>query len=204
MALLSGGSIFQVNPSSADITGFDPARDVLDFGDTSVHGLILGKLPDGTAILVNPWQSSDYQRILGVDGEPILWSELSVDNLGVVGNEHLRQDAGGALSWELGGGPGADWPNEQRTVYVRSHEWGVQERVEGFNPETDKLNFLYLGTRERLSAVDTDEGLLISVEPSGQSLLLVGVLGDELVGRNLEFHFDQIEEDNLARLSSSI
>ena len=52
MALLSGGSIFQVNPSSADITGFDPARDVLDFGDTSVHGLILGKLPDGTAILV--------------------------------------------------------------------------------------------------------------------------------------------------------
>ena len=197
MALLSGGSIFQVNPSSADITGFDPARDALDFGDTSVHGLILGKLPDGTAILVNPWQSSDYQRILGVDGEPILWSELSVDNLGVVGNEHLRQDAGGALSWELGVGPGADWPNEQRTVYVRSHEWGVQERVEGFNPETDKLNFLYLGTRERLSAVDTDEGLLISVEPSGQSLLLVGVLGDELVGRNLEFHFDQIEEDNL-------
>ena len=197
MALLSGGSIFQVNPSSADITGFDPARDVLDFGDTSVHGLILGKLPDGTAILVNPWQSSDYQRILGVDGKPILWSELSVDNLGVVGNEHLRQDAGGALSWELWVGPGADWPNEQRTVYIRSHEWGVQERVEGFNPETDKLNFLYLGTRERLSAVDTDEGLLISVEPSGQSILLVGVLGDELVGRNLEFHFDQIEEDNL-------
>ena len=197
MALLPGGIDYLVNPSSPDLTGFDPARDRLDFGDTSVHGLILGKLPDGSAILVNPWQSSDYQRILGVDGEPILWSQLSVDNLGVVGNEHLRQDAGGALSWELGVGPGAEWPNEQRTVYVRSHEWGVQERVEGFDPQTDKLNFLYLGTRERLSAVDTDEGLLISVEPSGQSILLVGVLGEELVGRNLEFHFDQIEEDNL-------
>ena len=197
MALLPGGIDYLVNPSSPDLTGFDPARDRLDFGDTSVHGLILGKLPDGSAILVNPWQSSDYQRILGVDGEPILWSQLSVDNLGVVGNEHLRQDAGGALSWELGVGPGAEWPNEQRTVYVRSHEWGVQERVEGFDPQTDKLSFLYLGTRERLSTVDTDEGLLISVEPSGQSILLVGVLGEELVGRNLEFHFDQIEEDNL-------
>ena len=197
MALLPGGIDYLVNPSAPDLMGFDPARDRLDFGDTSVHGLILGKLPDGSAILVNPWQSSDYQRILGLDGEPVLWSELSVENLGLVGNEHLRQDAGGALSWELGVGPGADWPNDQRTVYVRSHEWGVHERVEGFDPQTDKLNFLYLGTRERLSATDTDEGLLISVEPSGQSVLLVGVLGEDLVGRNLEFHFDQIEEDNL-------
>jgi Cellulose binding domain. len=59
------------------------------------------------------------------------------------------------------------------------------------------LNFLYLGTRERLSAGDTADGLLISVQPSGQSVLLVGVESTDLVGRNLVFHFDQIEEDNL-------
>ena len=63
MVLLSGGLDYAVNPSGPDIIDFDPARDRLDFGDTSVHGLILGKLADGSAVIVNPWQESDYQRI---------------------------------------------------------------------------------------------------------------------------------------------
>lgn len=197
MSLLLVGRDVSVNPSGSDLLGFDPLRDRLDFGEISVHGLILGKLADGSAVIVNPWQDADYQRILDEAGQPIRWDQLSLENIAPVGNEHLREDIGGVLSWELGVGPGSTWPNPERTVYVRSHEFGVQERVEGFDPSSDQLNFLYLGTRERLSAVDTADGLLISVQPSGQSVLLVGVESTDLVGRNLVFHFDQIEEDNL-------
>ncbi|ABM78063.1 Hypothetical protein P9303_13161 [Prochlorococcus marinus str. MIT 9303] len=192
MAFELGGQTYAVNASGADITGFDPSRDRLDFGDISVHGLILGKLVDDTAVLVNPWQDSDYQRILDHNGNGINWNQLTLENFAPVGNEHLREDIGGVMSWELGIGP-----READTVYIRSHEYGVHERVENFDPQTQKLNFLYLGTRERLSLTDTDEGLLISVDPSSQSLLLVGVKRTDLYAGNLEFHFDQVMEDNL-------
>ena len=43
-----------------------------------------------------------------------------MDNLGVVCNEHLRQDIGAVLSWEQNIGP---W--DSSTVYVRSHHFGV-------------------------------------------------------------------------------
>jgi hypothetical protein len=89
-------------------------------------------------------------------------------NFGVVQNEHLRQDIGGVLSWEQNIGP-----RNSGTVYVRSHEYGVQQRIEGFNPATTKLSFLYFGTRERLSVTDTTEGLLISTLPANKSILLV-------------------------------
>ena len=144
-------------------------------------------------MIVNPWQESDYQRIFSSDGTALRWDQITLDNIAPVGNEHLRADIGAVLSWENSVGP----IGSSGTVYVRSHEYAVQERVEGFDPQTDKLSFLYLGTRERLSTEDTDEGLLITVQPSQQSVLLVGVTSSELVGRNLEFHFDQIEEDNL-------
>ena len=53
---------------SEDITNFDPSSDQLDFGNISVHSLILGQEPDGTATIVYPWQPNQFQRILGVDG----------------------------------------------------------------------------------------------------------------------------------------
>ena len=137
---------------------------------------------------MNPWAwSPEYQVVSGV-----AFSDLTAENFGVVVNEHLRQDIGGVLSWELGVGP-----RDANTVYVRSHEYGVQERVEDFDPATTKLSFLYFGTRERLSVDDTDEGLLISVEPTGQSVLLVGVAKSDLVSSNIEFHHDQMVEDQL-------
>ena len=146
MALLSGGLDYTVNPSGPDIIDFDPARDRLDFGDTSVHGLILGKLADGSAVIVNPLQESDYQRIFSSDGTALRWDQITLDNIAPVGNEHLRADIGAVLSWENSVG----LIGSSGTVYVRSHEYAVQERVEGFDPQTDKLSFLYLGTRERL------------------------------------------------------
>ncbi len=185
---IGGGTIVSVNPADADISGFDPLRDVLDFGDISVHGLILGSLPDGTAAIVNPWgDPPQYQALTGVS-----WADLSLDNFGIVGNEHLRQDIGAVLSWEQGIGD-----RDPNTIYVRSHEYGVHEVIENFDPTTQKLSFLYVGTRERLSVTDTAEGLLIQFEPSGQSLLLVGIQRSDLIGANLEFHHDQVVEDSL-------
>ena len=185
---LGGGTIYSVNPADADISGFDSLRDVLDFGDISVHGLIIGTLPDGTAAIVNPWgDPPQFQALTGLS-----WADLSLDNFGIVGNEHLRQDIGAVLSWEQGIGD-----RDPKTIYLRSHEYGVHEVIENFDPTTQKLSFLYVGTRERLSVTDTAEGLLIQFEPSGQSLLLVGIQRSDLIGANLEFHHDQVVEDNL-------
>ena len=182
------GNVFTISPSSPDIVGFNPSTDRLEFGEVSVHNLIIGKTESGEVAIVNPWAwSPEYQVVSGV-----AYSDLTSENFGVIVNEHLRQDIGGVLSWELGVGP-----RDANTVYVRSHEYGVQERIENFDPATTKLRFLYFGTRERLSVDDTDEGLLISVEPTGQSVLLVGVAKSDLVPGNIEIHHDQIGEDQL-------
>jgi len=186
--MVGTGTVHAVDPGSPDIIGFDPATDTIDFGAVSVHNTILGKTASGEVAIVNVWAWTPEVQVL----QGITFDQLSIENLGIVQNEHLRQDAGGVLSWELGVGP-----READTVYVRSHEYGVHEVVEDFDPATMKLSFLYFGTRERLTAEDTDDGLLLSVQPSGQSLLLSGVAKADLVPANLEFHHDQIVEDQL-------
>lgn len=182
------GRVFVVNPAEADIVSFNSAVDQLDFGEISVHNLIVGKTEAGEVAIINPWAwTPEYQVLVGIG-----FDDLTLENYGIVGNEHLRQDLGGVISWELGVGP-----REAGTVYVRSHEYGVQERVENFDPAVNKLSFLYFGTRERLSVEDTADGVLISVEPTGQSVLLAGVAKADLVPANIEFHHDQIVEDQL-------
>ena len=182
------GRVFLVNPAAADIVGFDPSRDRLDFADVSVHNLIIAKTETGEVAIVNPWASTpEFQVLRGIS-----YRDITMANFGVVQNEHLRQDIGGVVSWEQGIGP-----RDGNTVYVRSHEYGVRQRIEGFNPATMKLSFLYFGTRERLSVTDTAEGLLISVLPTNQSILLVGLTKAQLVTGNVEFHHDQIVEDQL-------
>ncbi|MEX1077273.1 MAG: glycosyl hydrolase family 18 protein, partial [Pirellulales bacterium] len=182
------GRVFAVNPAAADIVGFGPAVDRLDFGDVSVHNLIVSKLASGEVATVNPWAwTPECQVIQGVE-----FADLTAASFGIVQNEHLRQDIGGVLSWELRVGP-----KESGTVYLRSHEYGVSQVIDGFNPATNKLSLVYFGTRERLSVADTTAGLLISVEPTGQSVLLDGVRKADLVAVNLEFHHDQIIEDQL-------
>lgn len=182
----SGGVKYQADFNADDITNFNPDIDELDFGDTSVHGMIITKSLQGELIVDNPWW--EEMQIL----QNVQISDLSIDNFGIVGNEHLRQDIGGVLSWELGVGP-----REEDTVYIRSHEYGVHEVVDNFNPNSMKISFLYYGTRERLSVEETDEGLVISTQPSGQSVTFTGVALADLQPGTLEFHHDQVMEDNL-------
>lgn len=182
----AGGIKYRADVNADDIVGFDAAKDELDFGGTSVHGLILTKTPAGEIAIDSPW-SAAMQIVQGVT-----YQDVSLENFGIVGNEHLRQDLGGVLSWELGVGP-----RDSDTVYIRSHEYGANQVIDDFDPATMKISFLYFGTRERLTVRDTSEGLTISSLPSGQSFTFTGVkLGDLAPGR-VEFHFDQVIEDNL-------
>ena len=181
-----GGVKYRADTNADDIVGFDVNSDQIDLGGTSVHGLIISKTPSGELALDSPW-SNALQIVTGVQIDT-----LTMDNFAIVGNEHMRQDLGGVMSWELGVGP-----READTVYVRSHEYGVQEIVNNFDPSTMKISFLYYGTRERLSVEDTDAGLVISTLPSGQSMTLTGTTKADLIPGNLEFHHDQVIEDNL-------
>ncbi len=192
---------FTVGDFSQDILGFDPASDQLDFSDISVHSLIIGQDENGFATIVFPWQPDQYQRILGVEGQGIRWDELSEHNFAPVGNEHLRQDIGGVMSWESKIGPAFDSDNEGivDTVYIRSHEKNSVTRIHEFDPKADKINFLYFGTRERLMVENVGSDLVVSSEPLGQKFIFSDIQKQDLIGANLEFHFDQIEEDLLDR-----
>jgi len=182
----AGGSKYRADSNSDDITGFRPGVDELDFGGTSVHGMIVTKSEAGEIVIDSPW--SDAAQIV----QGVTFHDVTIDSFGVVGNEHFRQDMGGVLSWEQGVGP-----RDADTVYVRSHEYGVHEVIDGFDPTTMKISFLYFGTRERLSVEDSTEGLVISSLPTGQSVTLTGVAKADLVPGLVEFHFDQVMEDNL-------
>lgn len=182
----AGGVKYQADYFGDDITNFDVARDELDFGDTSVHNMIINKTPQGELIIDNPWWD-DMQIVQGV-----AFDDFTAENFGIVGNEHLRQDIGGVLSWELGVGP-----RDPETVYIRSHEYGVQEVIDNFDPTSMKISFLYYGTRERLSVEDTDDGLVISTQPSGQSFTFTGITLADLQPGTIEFHHDQVMEDKL-------
>ncbi len=182
----AGGNRYIADFNADDIIGFDVIADSMDFGSNSVHGVITNMTPDGELIIDNPWW--DDMQIL----QNVRIADLSITNFGIVGNEHLRQDIGGVLSWETGTGP-----RDPDTVYIRSHAYGAQEVISNFDPASMKISFLYYGTRERLSVSDTDEGLLISTQPSGQSFLFSGIALADLQPGTLEFHHDQVMEDNL-------
>lgn len=185
-AATAGGNKYRTDVNADDIVGFDPTRDELDFGGISVHGLILTKTPAGEIAVDSPW-SNAMQIVTGVS-----YQDIALKNLGIVGNEHLREDAGAVLSWELGVGP-----RDADTVYIRSHEYGSHQVINDFDPSTMKISFLYFGTRERLSVRDTSEGLVISSLPTGQSFAFTDVKLAQLAPGRVEFHFDQVHEDNL-------
>ncbi|WP_421723385.1 hypothetical protein [Bauldia sp.] len=181
-----GGVIYRADYFADDIVGFDPAVDRIDFGDTSVHNMIITKAPTGELIIDNPWWT-DMQIVTGV-----AITDLGIETFGVVQNEHFRQDVGGVMSWELGVGP-----RDDNTVYIRSHEYGSTTVIDDFDPSTMMISFLYYGTRERLSVEDTDQGLVISTYPSGQTFVFTGLELADLNPGNVAFHHDQVIEDNL-------
>ena len=181
-----GGAKYRGDINADDVFDFDISRDQIDVGETSVHNLIITKTANGEIAIDSPWTNA-MQIFQGVK-----IADLTMDNFATVGNEHLRQDLGGVMSWELGVGP-----RDSNTVYVRSHEYGVHEVIDGFDPSAMKISFLFFGTRERLTVEDTDAGLKIWSMPSGQSITFTDITKSDLIPGLIEFHHDQIIEDNL-------
>ena len=179
--------VFNVDVYSGEVTDFRPGIDRLDFGGQSVHNLILGKTEEGYVTFLSPWNDAQKMTLVGVT-----YDQLALEDYGVVGNEHLRQDLGGVVSWELGIGE-----KDPNTTYIRSHEYGKVETITDFDPATDKISFLYYGTRERLSVTQDGADLVISTEPTGQTFIFQNTNLNAIPGASLEFHFDQIVEDNL-------
>ncbi|MEM6891992.1 MAG: hypothetical protein AAF636_28335, partial [Pseudomonadota bacterium] len=182
----AGGVKWKADFNSDDIWSADPTIDQIDVGATSVHGMIVTKSEIGEVVIDSPW-TAEAQILQGVT-----FDEIGIDFFGVVGNEHFRQDIGGVVSWEKNIGP-----RDDDTFYVRSHEYGVDEVIDGFDPTTDKISFLYFGTRERLNVEDTEDGLKISSLPTGQSATFTNVKLADLRPGLVEFHHDQVIEDNL-------
>jgi chitinase len=183
----SPARVFEVDVYSGEVTDFRPGIDRLDFGGQSVHNLILGKTEEGYVTFLSPWNDAQKMTLVGVT-----YDQLALEDYGVVGNEHLRQDLGGVVSWELGVGE-----RDPNTTYIRSHEYGKVETITDFDPTTDKISFLYYGTRERLSVTQDGADLVISTEPTGQTFIFQNTNLADIPGASLEFHFDQIVEDNL-------
>ena len=181
-----GGAKYRGDINADDVFDFNISRDQIDVGETSVHNLIITKTANGEIAIDSPWTNA-MQIFQGVK-----IADLTMDNFATVGNEHLRQDLGGVMSWELGVGP-----RDSNTVYVRSHEYGVHEVIDSFDPSAMKISFLYFGTRERLTVEDTDAGLKIWSMPSGQSITFTDITKSDLIPGLIEFHHDQIIEDNL-------
>lgn len=179
--------VFEVDVYSGEVTDFRPGIDRLDFGGQSVHNLILGKTDKGYVTFLSPWNDAQKMTLVGVT-----YDQLALEDYGVVGNEHLRQDLGGVVSWELGIGE-----KDANTTYIRSHEYGKVETITDFDPATDKISFLYYGTRERLSVTQDGADLVIKTEPTRQTFIFKNTNLDDIPGASLEFHFDQIVEDNL-------
>ncbi len=85
----------------------------------SVHNLIVGKTSTGEVAIVNPWAWTPEVQVL----RGVRFEDLSAASFGIVGNEHLRQDIGGVLSWEKGVGE-----RDADTVYVRSMNTACRKR----------------------------------------------------------------------------
>ena len=177
------GKVYNVTATGPDVTGFNPARDKLDFGDVSVHNFIVVDTPDGVGFR-SPW-TGETAVIQGVS-----LGQLTVDNFAPIINDHLRQDLSGALAWERGITAA---PN---TVYVRSHEVGQVDTV-AFNPATDVVDFRYYGTREQIYLTDSPDGVILGNAGTGQALILKGVTKSQLKATNFVFHFAQAREDSL-------
>ncbi len=181
--LPEGGTIFAMSTNGPDIVGFDPAIDKLDLGENSVHAFVVVDTPDGVGFL-NPWNDS-IQIVQGVN-----LADLDVGNFRPVSNNHLREDLSGALAWERG------ITQEPHTVYARSHEYGQVDRV-AFDAATDVVDFRYYGSRENLSMIQSEEGVVIANGGTGQKLILLGTTLNELSGENFIFHYAQVYEDIL-------
>ena len=83
--------VFEVDVYSGEVTDFRAGIDRLDFGDKSVHNLILGKTAEGDVTFLSPWNDAQKMTLVGDLRPAGPWG------LRRRWREHLRQDLGGVV-----------------------------------------------------------------------------------------------------------
>ncbi|MEO1306722.1 MAG: hypothetical protein AAFV38_02005, partial [Pseudomonadota bacterium] len=188
------GQVYDITQTRL-ITDFDPSTDRVDVGTDSIHNQIPVDTPDGLMFL----HMFDSSKSLLLEG--IHLADLSAGNFAPIADAHLQQDLSAALAWENGTGYVRD-----NTVYVRSHEQGLEEIVD-FNPATDKISMFYLSVRGdsqlNFSVEETADGVRFFSPITGQSITLRGVTFDDLDSSHFEWRANQIEDNVAGRMGLS-
>ncbi len=188
---VGGGETYYVGQTSV-VTNFDPTRDVLDLGPDSIHNQIPVDTADGLKFL-HMFDASKSLLLQGVN-----LGDLHPENFAPISDAHLQQDLSAALAWE--DGSGLVRPN---TVYIRSHEEGLEESVD-FDPATDKISFFYLSVRGdgglNFAVEETAEGVRFFSPLTGQSMTLRGVSFSDLDSSHFEWRANQLEDGIAGRM----
>ena len=189
-----GGQTYFVGTTSV-VTDFDPAVDRLDLGSDSIHNQIPVDSAEGLVFL----HMFDDNKSTLVEG--VYLEDLTADNFAPIADAHLQQDLSAALAYENGTGL-----VRENTVYVRSHEAGLEEVVD-FNPATDTISMFYLSVRGdsqlNFSVEETDAGVRFFSPITGQSLTLRGITLDDLDSSHFEWRANQIEDNVAGRMGLS-
>ncbi|MEL6919615.1 MAG: Calx-beta domain-containing protein, partial [Pseudomonadota bacterium] len=191
---VGGGTTYAVGSVQA-VSDFDPARDILDLGGSSIHNQIPVDTAEGF-MMVNMFNSGQSLLVEGV------WLEdLHPENFTPISDAHLQQDLSAILAYE--DGSGFVRPN---TIYVRSHQEGLVETVD-FDPATDKISFFYLSVRGdgelNFSVEQTAQGVRFFSPITGQSLTLRNITFDDLNSNHFEWRANQLEDNVAGRMNLS-
>ncbi|MBM7069426.1 cellulase family glycosylhydrolase [Actibacterium sp. 188UL27-1] len=189
----TGGTGQTYKVGSTDVVAdFDPAKDVLDLGSDSIHNQIGVDTADGFAMI----HMFDSSKSLLLEG--VFLKDLTAKNFAPIADSHLQQDLSASLAYENGTGL-----VRENTVYVRSHEAGLEEIVD-FDPATDTVSMFYLSVRGdqllNFVAEDSSEGARFFSPISGQSLTLRGVSLSELDSSHFEWRANQLEDNVAGRM----
>ena len=193
--LTDEGQIFYSDGSNQRINNFDPSQDRVDIGPDSIHNQIPIDTPDGL-VFQNMFNPNRALTLVGIN-----LKDLKAENFTPISDAHLQQDLSAALAWENGTGY-----IRENTVYIRSHEQGLEEIVQ-FNPETDRISFFYLSVRGdnqlNFAVEQTDLGVRFYSPITGQSITLSGIEFSDLNSSHFEWRANQLEDNLASRMGLS-
>lgn len=193
--LAEGGQTFYSDGTTQRITNFDPTKDKVDIGTDSIHNQIPIDSPEGL-VVQNMFNPSRSLTLVGIN-----LKDLRAENFNPIADAHLQQDLSAALAWENGTGN-----TRANTVYIRSHEEGLEETVD-FNPATDKISFFYLSVRGdnqlNFSVEETAQGVRFFSPITGQSITLRGIQFSDLDSSHFEWRANQLEDNIAGRMGLS-
>ncbi|MEM8507156.1 MAG: hypothetical protein AAF717_04965 [Bacteroidota bacterium] len=188
----TGGTLYVKDESTQVVVeGFDLEIDRIELGSQSIHNQIPIDTQEG--IKFDNLFNENYLLI-----KDVFMHQLATDNFYPIADAHLQQDLSACMAWENGNA--LVRPN---TIYIRSHEENQVDFVD-FNPNTDKINFIYLSVRGddelNFSTEQTSEGVRFFSPITGQSITLRGTTYGDFKNEHFEWRANQLEDNIASRM----